>query len=149
MCSFAALLLAVTATLPPPNPPLPVTYVEAPHARLALETASTPQEQERGLMSRPALAPRTGMLFVFSQDAPVSFWMKDTLIPLDMIFVAADGKVREVFAHVAVVPAEMPDSEIPFETARARYVIELAAGEAARDGIVPGTTLRFLTAPAR
>lgn len=98
-------------------------------------------------MSRTSLAPQTGMIFVFTSDSRVSFWMKDTLVPLDMIFVAADGTVRKVFARVAVVAPETPDAKIPIETAQARYVIELSAGEAARDGIVAGTQLRFARTP--
>jgi uncharacterized protein len=139
-------ILVATST-PPPNPQLPLTYVTAPRARLTLETATTPQEEERGLMSRTTLAPHTGMLFVFSSDQTVTFWMKDTLVPLDMIFVAADGTVREIFAHVPTVSPETPDAKIPRETARARYVIELPAGEAASDGIVAGTQLHFAGTP--
>ena len=90
-----------------------------------------------------ALAPHTGMLFVFSSEQPESFWMKDTLIPLDMVFVGADGVVRHVFANVPVVLPTLPDANIPLETANAKYVIELAAGEARQDGIMEGTTLKI------
>jgi uncharacterized protein len=138
---------AALATLPPPNPSLPITYVDAPKARLALETASTPAQQERGLMNRTALPSHTGMIFVFPSDSQVSFWMKDTLIPLDMIFVGSDGTVRRIFASVPVVAPNTSDNAIPLETDRARYVIELAAGEAARDGIRPGIRLRFARTP--
>jgi uncharacterized membrane protein (UPF0127 family) len=144
---YSAVLAAALATLPPPNPPLPITYVDAPRARLALETASTPAQQERGLMNRTSLSQHTGMIFVFPSDSQVSFWMKDTLIPLDMIFVDSGGTVRRVFARVPVVTPNTPDSAIPLETARARYVIELAAGEAACDGIRLGTRLRFARTP--
>ncbi len=143
----SAMLLAAVTALPSPNPPLPTTIVEAPGARLVLETASTPQERTRGLMSRTSLPPHTGMIFVFDADAPISFWMKDTLVSLDMVFVASDGIVREVFAKVPVLSPNTPDGDIPLESGRARYVIELPAGEAARDGIVPGVRLRFARAP--
>ncbi len=144
---LSGLLLAVATALPSPNPPLPITLAFAPRAQLRLETATTPQEQERGLMNRTTLAPHTGMIFVFDGDELRSFWMKDTLIPLDMIFVASDGTVRTVFANVPVLPPNMPDDKIPLESANAQYVIELSAGEAARDGIVPGVRLRFARAP--
>ncbi len=144
---FAGVVLAAAAALPSPNPTLPLTYIEAPKAVLRLETATTPQQQERGLMSRTNLWPRTGMLFVFSKDAPISFWMKDTLIPLDMVFVGSDLRVRKVFARVPIVPPGMPDRKIPLETARAKYVIELPSGEATRDGIVPGVQLRIVQPP--
>lgn len=141
------LLAAALTTLPPPNPPLPITYVDAPKTRLALETATTAAQQERGLMNRTSLPPHTGMIFVFSSDSQVSFWMKDTLIPLDMIFVESDGTVRRVFARVPVVAPNAPDKAIPLETGRARYVIELASGEAAADGIRPGIRLHFARTP--
>lgn len=141
------LVLAALAALPSPNPTLPVTVVDAPRARLLLETATTEPQRERGLMSRTELAPHTGMLFVFDSDGPVSFWMKDTLLSLDMIFVAPDGTVRRVFARVPTVARDTPDNAIPLESASARFVIELAAGEAERDGIVPGVRLRFARTP--
>lgn len=140
-------LLVAALTLPPPNPALPLTIVSAPRAQLRLETATTEEERERGLMSRTALPPHTGMLFVFDSDGPVSFWMKDTLVPLDMIFVASDGVVRRVFTRVAPAPPNAPDNAIPLETATARYVIELPAGEASADGIVAGAHLRFAGTP--
>ena len=92
-------------------------------------------------MYRTSLAPHTGMLFVFDADQQVAFWMKNTLVPLDMAFVAADGTVRKVFANVAPAPPSARDEDIPRESAAAKFVIELPAGEAARDGIVPGVKL--------
>ncbi len=144
---FSALAIVAVLQLPSPNPTLPPTRVLAPLAELRLETATTPAQRERGLMGRTRLAPHTGMLFVFDSDGPVSFWMKDTLIPLDMIFVATDGTVRDVFTDVRPVPRDTADAAIPLESANARYVIELAAGEAARDGIVCGVRLHFAGAP--
>ena len=76
------------------------------------------------------------MIFVFPGDGPVSFWMKDTLVPLDMIFVAPDGTVRSIAKRVPTVPLAMPDEDIPLEQGVAKYVIELPAGEAYADGIV-------------
>ncbi len=92
-------------------------------------------------MNRIHLAPHTGMIFIFGGDGRVAFWMKNTLVPLDMLFIGADGTVRRVFANVAVVPRSLPDDGIPREAAVAKYVIELPAGEAAKDGIAPGTRL--------
>ncbi len=59
-------------------------------------------QREHGLMDRTAVAPHTGMIFVFDRDDAVAFWMKNTLVPLDMIFVGADGTVRRVSANVPV-----------------------------------------------
>ena len=127
---------------------LPAIVVHAPHADLTLEVARTDAQREYGLMNRTQLAPHTGMIFVFGGDAPVAFWMKNTLVPLDMVFIAADGTVRRVFANVAVVPRSLPDAEIPRESGVAMYVIELPAGEAARDGIAAGVRLDLHSAGA-
>lgn len=112
--------------------------IHAPRATLWMEVADTEIRRERGLMDRRKLQPHHGMLFVFDREQPVIFWMKDTLVPLDMVFVGADGTVRSVEARVPVVPRTLPDDRIPREFGRAKFVLELAAGEAAGDGIVPG-----------
>ena len=115
----------------------------APKADLVLEVAKTDAQRERGLMNRTQLPPHTGMIFVFDNDADVAFWMKNTLIPLDMVFVAANGQVRRIYANVPVVDPKLPDDRIPLEPGKAKYVIELAAGEAAADGIIEGTTFKI------
>jgi uncharacterized protein len=134
---FAALLAQAT----PAPQHLPTINVHAPHAMLTLQVAKTEQERETGLMSVTTLPAHTGMVFVFEQDAPVTFWMKDTLVSLDMVFVAADGTVRSVAANVPVVSEDTPDSQIPTRPGVAKYVIELPAGEAQRDGIAPDVRL--------
>ncbi len=126
---------------------LPVVVVHAPHADLTLEVARTEAQREYGLMNRKRIAPHTGMVFVFDGDAPVAFWMKDTLVPLDMAFVAGDGTVRKVFADVAVVSPSLADADIPREASVAKYVIELPADEAAKDGIAPGVRLDLRSVP--
>jgi uncharacterized membrane protein (UPF0127 family) len=126
---------------------LATIVVHAPKADLTLETARTEPAREQGLMNRAVLPPNTGMLFVFERDERVDFWMKDTLVPLDMIFVAGDGAVRQVFANVPVVAPTLPDEQIPREGAPAKYVIELPAGEASADGIVEGVKLDLSGAP--
>lgn len=136
--------LAVAATLAPaiaPAATLPVVVVHAPHADLHLEVAVSPDDQERGLMYRTSLPPHTGMLFVFDADQPVAFWMKNTLVALDMLFVGADGTVRTVYRNVAPAPLTMHDEDIPRENGQAKYVIELPAGDADTDGITPGSKL--------
>jgi uncharacterized protein len=126
---------------------LATIVVHAPKADLTLETARTEPAREEGLMDRAVLPPHTGMLFVFERDERVDFWMKDTLVPLDMIFIAGDGTVRRVFSNVPVVAPTLPDEQIPREGAQAKYVIELPAGEASADGIVEGVKLDLRAAP--
>lgn len=139
-----ALLAAVVIAATPAPQHLPTIVAHAPKATLTLQVARTEEQRELGLMSVTKLAPHTGMLFVFDQDGPVAFWMKDTLIPLDMVFVGSNGFVRSVAADVPVVPESTPDSAIPRREGDAKYVIELAAGEAAKDGIVPGSQIAGL-----
>jgi len=135
-----SLALAVAAALP-------TVTVRAPLADLTLEVARTEPQRERGLMDRKSVAPHTGMIFVFDGDGPVQFWMKDTLEPLDMIFIGADGRVRRIYAKVPVIATGAGDDVIPRESGSAKYVIELAAGEAAKDGIVTGTKLDLSGVP--
>jgi uncharacterized protein len=139
MYKAAAVLLAFV---------LPTVVIHAPRAELTLEVARTAAQREYGLMNRTAVPPHTGMIFVFERDEPVDFWMKQTLVPLDMIFVAADGTVRRVFANVPVVSPALPDDAIPREGDNAKYVIELRAGEAAQDGIAAGIKLDLHGVPS-
>ena len=143
----AVLLMALALATVGATTALPVVVVRAPAADLRLEVAVTPDQQERGLMSRTSLAAHTGMLFVFDRDERVAFWMKDTLIPLDMVFIGADGTVRTVYANVRPAPSSMPDNDIPREAGVAKYVIELPAGEAQHDGIVGGIKLTIPHTP--
>ncbi len=141
---ISALVLAAVSALPPPQR-LPTVTLHAPKATLTVQVAKTEDQRELGLMSVTKLAPHTGMVFVFDQEAPIDFWMKDTLVPLDMIFVGANGVVRTIAADVPIVATDAPDDQIPRRSGLAKYVIELPAGEAALDGIVPGTSLRDVT----
>jgi uncharacterized membrane protein (UPF0127 family) len=125
-----------------PQPGRAVASVKAPAATLALQVADTSESRSYGLMCVTALAPQTGMIFVFrGGDYEHDFWMKNTLVPLDMVWVLADGVVTTVAAHVPATTVDTPDAKIPHRSGKGSYVIELAAGEAARDGIKPGVRL--------
>jgi uncharacterized membrane protein (UPF0127 family) len=122
--------------------PLTPVHVRAPAEVLELRVADTTSRREFGLMCVRELPPRSGMIFVFSDgDNFRDFWMKNTLIPLDMVFVSKSGKVNEVRANVPSTRVDTPDDKIPHRDGTGTYVIELGAGEAARAGIKPGTTL--------
>ncbi|HTZ54752.1 MAG TPA: DUF2079 domain-containing protein [Candidatus Acidoferrum sp.] len=144
ICRFDQVSVYQRATPAPQH--LPTITVHAPKATLTLQVATTEDQRETGLMSVTNLPAHTGMVFVFDQDAPVVFWMKDTLVPLDMVFVAADGTVRSVAANVPVVSEDTPDDKIPTRPGVAKYVIELPAGEAQKDGILASVRLSELTA---
>ena len=78
--------------------PLEIRSGAATH-RFTVEVARTPDEQARGLMYRQKLGPSEGMLFPFNPPRPASFWMKNTLIPLDLLFIRADGSIAEIAAN--------------------------------------------------
>lgn len=109
---------------------------------LRVEIADDPAERAQGLMFRRQLAAGTGMLFIYEMPQPVSFWMRNTLIPLDMIFIAASGEVRHV--HPMAKPLDetaIPGAAIGDPQPDRLMVLELAGGEAARLGIRPGMVL--------
>ena len=105
--------------------------------RFAVEVVATPESRARGLMFRRELPPMTGMLFDFEVEQPVSFWMRNTLIPLDMIFIRGDGVIRRV--HAGAVPHD--ETAIP-SGGPVRAVLEIAGGAAARLGIRAGDRVR-------
>ena len=106
-------------------------------ARFHVEVADAPAEQAKGLMFREKMAASAGMLFVFPAPKHASFWMKNTLIPLDMIFADAAGRVTRV--HSMAVPGD----ETPIDGGEGvAMVLEINGGLAARLGIAPGSELR-------
>ena len=111
-------------------------------ARFTVEIAETPETQTRGLMERPALAPHAGMLFIFSDVAPRAFWMMNTLIPLDMLFIDADRRIINIQANA---PPCVPPQRCPtyHSTAPAQYVLEIAGGRAQALGLRAGDQLHF------
>ena len=109
--------------------------------RFRVELADDDAERQRGLMFRESLAADRGMLFDFGSAAPRSFWMKNTLAPLDIIFIGEDGRVQNVGAGI-------PFSEAPVPSAgSARYVLEINAGLAAKLGVQPGDKVRHRLIP--
>lgn len=123
--------------------PLSVVTVQGGAEPLTLAVAIDPRSRERGLMCVTALRPDAGMVFVFPQDGDWEFWMKATVTPLDMLWVAADGTVRNVFANVPAASLDTADDKVARRRGRGRYVIELRAGDAARDHITVGTHLQL------
>lgn len=101
-----------------------------------IEIADDQNERSRGLMFRETMEDGHGMLFVFPETKPVGFWMKNTPMPLDLIFVGQDGRVIDIlpgepFSEALIAPAEP-----------ARFVLELKQGTAAKSGIADGDFLR-------
>lgn len=106
--------------------------------RYEVEIADTDATREHGLMDRRKMAADHGMLFEFPSRAPVTFWMKDTYISLDMIFIDEDGTVR----RIAERAKPMSEALIPSE-ASVTGVLELNAGQAEAIRLKPGDKVRF------
>lgn len=108
-----------------------------------VEVARTERDKIRGLMHRRHLAPDAGMLFLYDREEPRSFWMRNTYIPLDMIFIGADHRVVGVVADAEPLTDDGREVDAP-----SQYVLEVNAGFAARYRIGPGTRARFVNVPA-
>jgi len=106
-----------------------------------LETARTPAKQSQGLMNRTSLCPNCGMIFIFPLELPQIFWMKNTLIPLDIIFIDSQGKIINI--ETAVPQPNTSDNQLTRYHSRspAKYVIELNAGDASKISLSPGDTV--------
>jgi uncharacterized membrane protein (UPF0127 family) len=134
---FLILSVSACADPQPPARPLPRTILvidaTAGPLRFDVEVAGDARSQEYGLMNRKSLPRQTGMIFDFHAPSMTSFWMKDTLIPLDMIFIRQNGTIS------SIAPDAVPMSldSIP-STEPVRAVLEIGGGEAARLGIYPG-----------
>jgi len=120
---------------------LPTIELRVMQATLHLAVADDEPNRELGLMCVTRLRPHAGMLFAFARDANWEFWMKNTLIPLDMIWVERNGTVNAVAANVPASTLQTTDDSVARRSGYGRYVIELRAGEARRDGILKGTKL--------
>jgi len=118
--------------------PVTITTARGNHT-IRAEVARTPQEQARGLMFRTAMGADEGMLFPYEDDPHVlGFWMRNTVLPLDIIFIAPDRRVLNIAANA------VPYSEASLRsTGVAAAVLELNGGRAAELGIAPGDQLTW------
>ncbi|WP_088183128.1 DUF192 domain-containing protein [Sphingobium sp. Z007] len=153
MIRFPALLalgLLAACSSPPPSPennaqaqavvatlPVVIRAAKGVH-RFDVEVAATPQAQEKGLMFRKELPENGGMLFPMDPPRTASFWMKDTLIPLDMLFVHTDGTIAFLNSNAE------PYSRIPVSAGiPVAAVLELRGGRAAELGIAEGDVVNW------
>lgn len=120
-----------------PTAPLTIVTASGPQ-HFTVEVATTPAQMEQGLMFRQSLAPDAGMIFDFGEPETASMWMKNTWIPLDMLFVDAKGRIVNI--HERAVPGSL---EAIDAAAPVRAVIELNGGTAARLRIRPGDRVIF------
>lgn len=101
--------------------------------RFTVEIARSPEEQARGLMFRKGVPGDRGMIFPYDPPVQVSFWMKNTLIPLDMVFIGPDGKIGRIAANTVPMSLDPVPSIDPVSA-----VLEIAGGRAAELGIKEG-----------
>nr|TFG51546.1 MAG: DUF192 domain-containing protein [Hyphomicrobiales bacterium] len=119
-------------------PQSPLTIVsEGKYHRFVVELADDRFEQQRGLMFRQSVLPNEGMLFDFGTDFERAFWMRNTLVSLDMIFVRSDGTIHRIAAKTT----PLSDASVP-SLGPVSAVLELAGGRAAELGIKPGDQVR-------
>jgi uncharacterized membrane protein (UPF0127 family) len=136
LASFAVLaFLAQSAFAQLAVTPLTIKSDEASHA-FTVEIASTEDDIRQGLMFRESLAPDAGMLFDFGQVRPASMWMKNTLIPLDMLFMDAEGQVIAIARNAVPGSLRSLGPGVPV-----RAVLEIPGGRAKALGITPGDTV--------
>jgi uncharacterized protein len=134
----AALCVAMTACAQGPSVEIVAPDGEI-HADVAVEVASTPQERETGLMYRNHLGANEGMIFLFTHPQPLTFWMKNTEIPLDMIFADANRRIVGT-----VVRAEPYSEQLLSVDGDSQYVLEVNGGFCQAHGIQPGDHLKFM-----
>jgi uncharacterized protein len=117
--------------------PLTITSGNKTH-RFTVELARTVEEQATGLMNRSSLAPDRGMVFPFETPRDASFWMKNTLIPLDIIFVRADGSIANIAENTVPLSLQPIQSEGPVSA-----VLEIAGGRSAELGLRAGDKVKW------
>tara|TARA_R110000772_G_scaffold134717_6_gene243343 strand:- start:139 stop:657 length:519 start_codon:yes stop_codon:yes gene_type:complete len=117
--------------------PLTISSAGKSHA-FTVELAGTKAEQSQGLMFRTELAPDKGMIFPFEGERMASFWMKNTVIPLDIIFVRSDGTIESIAANTTPYSLDPVESGEPVAA-----VLELAGGRTAELAIGPGDKVKW------
>jgi len=117
--------------------PLEIRSQNATH-HFTVEVARSPDQQSQGLMYRNALGSDEGMIFPFQFPRPASFWMRNTLIPLDMIFIRADGTIARIAANTTPLSEESVMSGEPVAA-----VLEIKGGRSAELGIAEGDNVTW------
>ena len=137
--AFAALFLclsalpALAADISFEKAPLTVTTADGRAHAFTVELALESEQRAQGLMNRREMAGDAGMLFDFGETRRVLMWMKNTYLPLDMLFIASDGRIETIRENAVPFSESIIDSGVPVA-----FVLELNAGTVKRIGIAPG-----------
>lgn len=113
---------------------------------IKIDVVDTPATREIGLMCVTKMPRNYGMLFAFPQDMHLNFWMKNTLVSLDILWIGPDKKITVIHEKLKASTTETPDDQIATAGGKGQYVLELAAGEASRRKLKVGDQLKFETA---
>ncbi|MBD9372253.1 DUF192 domain-containing protein [Rhizobium sp. ARZ01] len=115
---------------------LAVVTADGKRHEFSVELALTPSQRAQGLMNRHTMAPDHGMLFSFGETRLVMMWMKDTYLPLDMLFIDTSGKIRTIKENAEPLSEAIISSNVPVA-----FVLELNAGTVRAKSIKPGDTV--------
>lgn len=136
------LLVLATSGTACAREPRVVLHTAGGDVSVTVEIADTPQKRSLGLMYRKELAEGAGMLFIFEESQQLSFWMKNTPLPLDMMFIDEDRKI------VGIVKEAVPFTTSPRKVdGESRYVLEVNAGFSERHKVKAGDTVSFEDVP--
>jgi len=138
---LAAITMPSSAQMGKPNTGLPTTKLTIGHQALTAEVAANDEQRSIGLMYRFSLPPDHGMLFVFEQVRPLSFWMRNTYIPLSIAFIDASGRILNI---EEMAPQ---NDRSTWSVAPALYALEMRKGWFAQKGIKPGAIVQGLPPP--
>ncbi len=141
--AFAAVSAAPLGARTPAQAELPKIALTIRDVRVSAEVADDPDEKTIGLMGRTELAEGQGMLFVFSRPQPMGFWMKDTLLPLSIAYINANGIIREI--HDMQPLEESPTASLFADLV---YALEVPLGWFAKNGILAGDRVTGLPKPS-
>ena len=135
--------LGATSTVQKPAEDAPIVRIGG--TTYTVDLAVLSEERQQGLSGRESLAENEGMLFVFEEEGQLNFWMKEMRFPLDIIWIDAQCRLLDVSADVPTPPPNARNEDIPRapSPSPARYVLEVGAGEAARNGLEAGDLVEF------
>jgi len=123
--------------------PKTITVILPDNFKVKAELALTKAESEKGLMDRETLPEGQGMLFVFNEETPHYFWMKNTFVNLDMLFIGEDKTVNQAWENVPRSYTYTPDNQVAIRGGMAKYVLELPAKSITKHNIKIGSKINF------
>lgn len=147
-----ALSVALAASASPAPPPAAckpqlirkTTALAFPDGKtIRANVVDTPRSREIGMMCLTRVGGDYGMLFVFPREMELNFWMKNTLVSLDIVWIGADKTVTVVHERMKKSTVDTPDDQVAAAGGRGQYVLELPAGAAAKRGLKPGDRIAF------